>query len=308
MLSSYQVTGKLGLVVRDKLGHSRYSYRCLNGMGVLGRQRRKRERINMIKNEPYHNPLTDRRKMSLEDAKNQEAFNRTLLILQYKGELGQRVFELGKLLYAVKQDFQTLNSDEAERRYGFGTFNAYLAAPEESGGVDFSRQTAYQFIRLYEKYDVQLNVRHALHDIDYTKLDKIIGCINKENVDEWLAKAKSLSRADLVEEIREYRQQQKQILFEENPLPIGKGYRTIVIDPPWEAIKMVREVSPTQHDWDYPSLSVDEIKALPINELLHPEGSHVYLWTTHKYLPSCFDILQSWRVKYECLLTWNKNV
>lgn len=261
----------------------------------------------MIKNEPHHNPITDRRKKSLDDAQNQGAFDRTRLILQHKGELAKRVFELGKLLYSVQQDFQTLNSDEAEQLYGFSTFNAYLAAPEESGGVDFTRQSAYRFIRLYEKYQLELNVTHVLQ-IDYHKLDLILPYISVANADEWLAKAKSLSRSDLKEEIREYKQQQKQDLFEENPLPIGKWYRTIVIDPPWEAMKMEREVSPEQQSWDYPSLSVDEIKGLPINELMHPQGCHVYLWTTHKHFPDCFGIFESWQVTYQCPLTWVKNI
>lgn len=88
----------------------------------------------------------------------------------------------------------------------------------------------------------------------------------------------------------------------------NKKYQTIVIDPPWPIQKIMREVRPNQvSEIDYPTMSIDEIKKFPINELVH-ENCHIYLWTTHKFLPVAFEVFQSWGVRYECLLTWVKNV
>ncbi len=86
----------------------------------------------------------------------------------------------------------------------------------------------------------------------------------------------------------------------------GKQYQTIVIDPPWPMEKITRDVRPNQFDFDYPVMSIEEIKnfKLPVN----PEGCHVYLWTTQKFLPIAFSVFESWGIKYECLLTWVKNV
>ena len=85
-------------------------------------------------------------------------------------------------------------------------------------------------------------------------------------------------------------------------------YQTLVIDPPWQTEKILREVRPNQkEEFDYPTMTIDEIKALPIKDLVH-ENCHVYLWTTHKYLPTAFEVFRFWDVKYECLLTWVKNV
>ena len=53
-------------------------------------------------------------------------------------------------------------------------------------------------------------------------------------------------------------------------------------------------------------MSVDEIKELPIPDLAEQKGCHVYLWTTHKYLPSALKIFEAWGVKYQCLMTWVK--
>jgi N6-adenosine-specific RNA methylase IME4 len=93
----------------------------------------------------------------------------------------------------------------------------------------------------------------------------------------------------------------------ENPTPTPTGlYRTIVIDPPWPVQKIEREVRPNQVEFDYPVMSIDEIKA--INLPADPAGCHVYLWTTQKYLPVAFEVLEAWGVNYQCLLTWVKNV
>lgn len=91
------------------------------------------------------------------------------------------------------------------------------------------------------------------------------------------------------------------------PLPEGR-YRTIVIDPPWPIEKILREVRPNQVLLDYPTMTVEEIEALPVPELAYEDGCHIYLWTTHKYLPRAFKVLDTWGANYECLLTWVKNV
>ncbi|WP_239404668.1 MT-A70 family methyltransferase [Frankia sp. Cj3] len=92
------------------------------------------------------------------------------------------------------------------------------------------------------------------------------------------------------------------------PMPTGL-YRAVVIDPPWPMPKIEREERPNQGaTLDYPTMTLDEITALPVPDLLDPEGAHVYLWTTHKFLPDALDLFQTWGIRYQCLMTWNKNV
>lgn len=90
--------------------------------------------------------------------------------------------------------------------------------------------------------------------------------------------------------------------------PTGK-YRCIVIDPPWPMQKIEREVRPNQSaELDYPVMSLEEIGALPVAELAVEEGCHVYLWVTHRFLPAGLDLFEQWGVKYQCSMTWVKNV
>lgn len=91
------------------------------------------------------------------------------------------------------------------------------------------------------------------------------------------------------------------------PLPKNK-YRTIVIDPPWPIEKITRDNRPNQSIIDYQTMTIDEIKLFPINDIAYQDGCHVYLWTTHKFIPLAFEIFETWGVKYQCLLTWVKNV
>ena len=80
-------------------------------------------------------------------------------------------------------------------------------------------------------------------------------------------------------------------------------YDVIVIDPPWEMKKIERDVAPNQVEFDYPTMSIDEIKGM---ELPCANNCHVWLWTTQKYLPEAFEVLKSWGLKYVCTFVWHK--
>jgi len=89
-------------------------------------------------------------------------------------------------------------------------------------------------------------------------------------------------------------------------MPPGK-YKTIVIDPPWPIKKVVRDCRPNQDVFDYPVMSVEEIRSMAIGDLADGSGCHLYLWTTQKYLPDAFDILKAWGFRYVFTMTWHKN-
>jgi len=89
-------------------------------------------------------------------------------------------------------------------------------------------------------------------------------------------------------------------------IPEGK-YSTIVIDPPWPVEKIIREVSPNQYDYDYATMAIDEIKALPIREIVDEAGCHIYLWATQKFLPVGFEILKHWGLNYIFTMVWHKS-
>ncbi len=95
----------------------------------------------------------------------------------------------------------------------------------------------------------------------------------------------------------------------EDPPPAPAGtYRSIVIDPPWDIGKIERsEKRPKQgHTLAYPTMSIEEITALPLGKLGADDGCHIYLWVTQKYLPAGLILLEAWGYKYQCTMTWVK--
>ncbi|MBZ0291876.1 MAG: hypothetical protein K8L99_04840, partial [Anaerolineae bacterium] len=90
------------------------------------------------------------------------------------------------------------------------------------------------------------------------------------------------------------------------PHPTGR-YHCIVIDPPWPMRKIERKVRPKQGPTlDYPTMTLDEIAALPVPELADEDGCHLYLWVTQKYLPEGLKLMEAWGFKYQCVFTWEK--
>jgi N6-adenosine-specific RNA methylase IME4 len=88
-------------------------------------------------------------------------------------------------------------------------------------------------------------------------------------------------------------------------MPSGK-FHTIVLDPPWEVKKIEREERPNQGvELDYPTMGLDEIAALPVDELAE-DACHLYLWVTQKYLPAGLELVALWGFAYQCILTWVK--
>jgi N6-adenosine-specific RNA methylase IME4 len=80
-------------------------------------------------------------------------------------------------------------------------------------------------------------------------------------------------------------------------------YDVIVIDPPWPMVKIERDVAPNQVGFEYPTMTIEEISQI---ELPTADNCHVWLWTTHKFLPDALDILKAWDAKYVCTFTWHK--
>lgn len=84
-----------------------------------------------------------------------------------------------------------------------------------------------------------------------------------------------------------------------------KKYKTIYIDPPWQEVgggKIKRGA-----DKHYDLMTLKEIAALPIPQLVDEEGCHLYLWVTNNFLEKGFNLLKAWGFEYVTLITWQKD-
>lgn len=92
-----------------------------------------------------------------------------------------------------------------------------------------------------------------------------------------------------------------------------KGYYgAIVADPPWHfkartAIQSVDWSSPRHIERHYPTMSLDDIKAMPVRDLAAKEGCHLFLWATGPCLRQAFEVMDAWGFRYSAMaFTWIK--
>ena len=113
------------------------------------------------------------------------------------------------------------------------------------------------------------------------------------------------TRAALIREARQNRHGEAAKLRADPPPAAVGRYATVVIDPPWPIARIDRSARPGQSGFDYPTMSLDEIGDLPIPGLL-ADDAWVLLWTTQKFLPSCFGLLEDWDLTYRWTMVWHK--
>ena len=87
--------------------------------------------------------------------------------------------------------------------------------------------------------------------------------------------------------------------------PVGK-FDVLIVDPPWPMKKIEREVRPNQVEFDYPTMSEEELLAFGLPAEHAAKDCHVFLWTTHRFLPLALKCLQQWGFKYICTFVWHK--
>ncbi len=86
-------------------------------------------------------------------------------------------------------------------------------------------------------------------------------------------------------------------------------YRTIVADPPWDVkAGPVWASNGRSRDLVYPTMSVEEIVALPVRDLSNnfDQDAHLYLWTINAYLRDAFDVARAWGFHHSATICWCK--
>ncbi len=77
-----------------------------------------------------------------------------------------------------------------------------------------------------------------------------------------------------------------------------RHYRTAYIDPPWKYLTWSKKGLSKSPDNHYDTMTVDELKALPVLERLTPDAvAHVWVIDTH--LEIALDVIRAWGLKYK---------
>lgn len=90
------------------------------------------------------------------------------------------------------------------------------------------------------------------------------------------------------------------------PLPPPTGpFGVLVVDPPWPY--ETRNEDPSHRGvTDYPTMSLQDIYRLPVDELAD-EDAILWLWVTNAFMRRAFDCLDRWGFEEKTILTWAKD-
>ncbi len=88
---------------------------------------------------------------------------------------------------------------------------------------------------------------------------------------------------------------------------VGKRqFKTVLADPPWRFINRTGKMAPEHRRLArYGTLSVEEISALPIGQIVEPTA-HLYLWVPNALLPEGLQVMKSWGFTYKSNIVWHK--
>lgn len=121
-----------------------------------------------------------------------------------------------------------------------------------------------------------------------------------------LAAAKHI-RAGRANEAREVRIERiAQIAKGNAPLDIAAKYPVIYADPPWRYENPPMGASNRSIENHYPTMSLDEICALPVRDIV-TEDAILYMWATAPKLAECMQVIAAWGFDYRTNFVWVKD-
>lgn len=120
-------------------------------------------------------------------------------------------------------------------------------------------------------------------------------------------KIAELTRRLIVREIRRKAIEDKLATIKRQRMYAADGtFDVIIVDPPWPIEKIALDERPTEKEiMEYPIMSIEEIKAFS-SKIRPYKDCHLWLWTTNRFLPTAFEVLNEWEFKYVCTFVWHK--
>jgi len=89
-------------------------------------------------------------------------------------------------------------------------------------------------------------------------------------------------------------------------------FKTLIIDPPWpyERASGNSKLSGyviQEGNSKYKTLTISDLKKLPINDVMHPDEAYVFLWTTGSFTEDAYGLMRAWGFIPKTQLCWCKS-
>lgn len=78
-----------------------------------------------------------------------------------------------------------------------------------------------------------------------------------------------------------------------------RGYKTLLVDVPWKYLTWSEKGMGRSPDRHYDTMTVEQLKALPVRDLVHPDGAVMFFWVIDTHAEIAFEIIREWGFKYK---------
>jgi N6-adenosine-specific RNA methylase IME4 len=95
-------------------------------------------------------------------------------------------------------------------------------------------------------------------------------------------------------------------LVDAGPLPAGRRYPIIYVDPPWRYENPPIGASNRSIEAHYKTLTLEQICATPVADIA-ADHALLYLWATSPKLCECMQVITAWGFEYRTNLAWVKD-
>ena len=206
--------------------------------------------------------------------------------------------ELGQSLKQVEGSVQFWIGDWA--RYGdkrgfTGKYTDPKVYDELEELTGLSRKTIKNYKSVAENTS-----SHRCDDLSFTHHIEVAK-LPPEKQETYLKRAseEKLSVRNLREEVRK-----DKVTFQENVKLPNDKYDLVYADPPWQYGNSMPDYFTEQAN-HYPLMSIDEICAMPIKNMVN-ENAVLFLWVTSPILEEAFQVVKAWGFKYKTSFIWDK--
>ena len=163
------------------------------------------------------------------------------------------------------------------------------------------RQAVPEIVTAVETGKLSVSVAATLAEAPPEKQREVIAKDDKKAI---LAASKKI-RKEMAEERREKRTQQiVEATGNNKPLDGSLGkFAVIYADPPWAYDSSESDMRVIENH--YPTMSLDDIRALDVRSITHDDAI-LFLWTTSPKLKEAFQVLDAWEFDYRTCAVWDK--
>jgi N6-adenosine-specific RNA methylase IME4 len=151
---------------------------------------------------------------------------------------------------------------------------------------------------------------------------RVLGAMSDEKFEQEVQDARehvAVGKREILQKAKVIRARQKEERYEQrverlaeicknnNALPSGKRYPVTLADPAWtfEVYDPVTGVERTP-DSHYPTMTVEEISALPVSALA-ADDAVLFLWSTAPHLKDALRVIEAWGFEYKTHMVWVKD-